>query len=233
MWQVKSQSVMAGSFMAFILVTFFAVAGAFGQPETVMRFEIPYGFNVGSKALPAGTYTFKSEESMLRVQSATAAAMALTNIVARLNRPEELIRDGYLIFDKSDSGLTLSEVWIPGKEGVYLRAVAKGHTRFVLAGTAMNPDRSYPGKAAYNLTCAKCHGEKGEGIQAAEKFFNVSIPKLNSANVQAKTDAELKELITQGSQAMPPVEVDEAGFRHRLPQQDVDAVIAYVRTLKQ
>jgi hypothetical protein len=32
---------------------------------------------------------------------------------------------------------------------------------------------------------------------------------------------------------MPPVEIDESGFRHRLPPQDVDAVIAYVRTLKQ
>jgi hypothetical protein len=50
--------------------------------------------------------------------------------------------------------------------------------------------------------------------------------------VQGKSDAELKELITKGSGAMPPVEIDESGFRHRLPAQDVDAVIAYVRTLK-
>jgi cytochrome c5 len=233
MQQVKSQSVVARSFMAFILVTFFAAAAAFGQPESAMRFQIPYGFNVGSKAMPAGTYIFKLEESMLKVQSGTATAMAVTNIITRLNGPAELIRDGCLVFEKSDAGLTLSEVWIPGKEGVFVHAVAKGHSRVVLAGTTLNPDRSYPGKAAYNLTCAKCHGDRGEGVPAAEKFFKISIPRLNSADVQGKTDAELKDLITQGSQAMPPVEVDEEGFRHRLPQQDVDAVIAYVRTLKQ
>jgi cytochrome c5 len=233
MQQVKSQSIVARIFMAFILVAFFAVAGAFGQPDSGMRFEIPYGFNVGSKAMPAGTYTFRLDESMLKVQSGTASAMALSNVIARLNGPAELIRDGCLVFDKSDAGLTLSEVWIPGKDGLLVHAVAKGHNRVVLAGTTINPDRSYPGKAAYNLTCAKCHGEKGEGVPAAEKFFKVSIPRLNSADVQGKTDAELKDLIAQGSQAMPPVEVDEAGFRHRLPQQDVDAVIAYVRTLKQ
>jgi hypothetical protein len=43
----------------------------------------------------------------------------------------------------------------------------------------------------------------------------------------------LREQISQGSRLMPPVEIDESGFRHRLPPQDVDAVIAYVRTLKQ
>jgi cytochrome c5 len=219
--------------MAFILVTFFAAAGAFGQPEPAMRLQVPYGFSVGSKAMPAGTYIFRMEDSMLKVQSETATAIALTRIIARLNGPEELIRDGSLVFDKSDAGLILSEVWIPGKDGLYLHAVAKGHGRFVLTGTTLNPDRSYPGKAAYKLTCAKCHGDKGEGVPAAEKFFKISIPRLNSADVQGKTDAELKELIAQGSQAMPPVEVDEEGFRHRLPQQDVDAVIAYVRTLKQ
>jgi mono/diheme cytochrome c family protein len=198
-----------------------------------MRFEIPYGFSVGSMAMPAGAYTFKLEESILKVQSGTTTALALANIIARLNGPAELVRDGCLVFDKSDAGLVLSEVWIPGKEGVFVHTVAKGHSRFVLAGTTMSEDRPYSGRAAYNLTCAKCHGERGEGVPAAEKFFKVSIPKLNSADVQGKTDAELKDLIAHGSQAMPPVEVDEAGFRHRLPQQDVDAVIAYVRTLKQ
>jgi hypothetical protein len=51
--------------------------------------------------------------------------------------------------------------------------------------------------------------------------------------VQSKSDAELKEIINKGGSAMPPVEIDESGFRHRLPPQDVDAVIAFVRTLKQ
>lgn len=233
MQQVISKVVVARSFMAFILVTFFAAAVAFGQSESAaMRFKIPYGFSVGPKAMPEGTYIFKLKERTLTVQSADGSATAMANVIAPLNGPGELIRDGSLVFDKSDAGLILSEVWMPGINGVYVHAIAKGHDRAILTGTTLSPDRSYPGKAVYNLTCAKCHGAKGEGVPAAEKFFNMSIPRLNSADVQSKTDAELKELITHGSDMMPPVEVDEAGFRHRLPQQDVDAVIAYVRKLK-
>jgi mono/diheme cytochrome c family protein len=94
-----------------------------------------------------------------------------------------------------------------------------------------NPNVS--GRVAYDRTCSRCHGPAGRGDERADKFFNVTIPRLSSAEVQSKSDAELREIITKGSRVMPPVEVDESGFRHRLPPVDVDAVIAYVRTLKQ
>lgn len=96
----------------------------------------------------------------------------------------------------------------------------------------LNQTGTTSGKAAYNLTCGRCHGTDGQGDERADKFFQTTIPRLSSADVQGKSDAEFRELITQGSRVMPPVEIDEAGFRHRLPPQDVDAVIAYVRTLK-
>ena len=60
-------------------------------------------------------------------------------------------------------------------------------------------------------------GRKGD--KNADKFFNVTIPRLNSAEVQSKSDAELKEIIIKGTRAMDPVEIDESGFRHRLPPQ--------------
>jgi hypothetical protein len=50
--------------------------------------------------------------------------------------------------------------------------------------------------------------------------------------VQGKSDADLKEVITKGSRKMDPVEIDESGFRHRLPPQSGDAVVAYLRTFK-
>lgn len=82
------------------------------------------------------------------------------------------------------------------------------------------------------MTCANCHGQDGKGNEGARKFFSSAIPALDSPEVQAKSDAELKALINQGDQKMPPVEIDEAGYRHRLPPQDVEAVIAYLRTLR-
>jgi mono/diheme cytochrome c family protein len=113
-----------------------------------------------------------------------------------------------------------------------VHAISKGGDRVVISGATLDANHTYSGKAAYSLTCARCHGDNGKGNPEADKFFGLTIPRLNTPQVQSKTDAELKQLITEGSSVMPPVEIDESGFRHRLPPQDVDAVIAYVRTLK-
>ena len=230
--RMRTRRAMARRFMAFILVTFFAVGLAFGQTGQVMRFEIPYEFTVGSKALPAGTYTFSVEKFGLRVQSAASGSF-IPPIITRLSGPAEFLRDGSLVFDRTDGGRILSEVWMPGTEGLLLHKSPKNHSRDVLVVSDLNQTGTVSGRVAYNLTCGRCHGPDGKGDERADKFFNILIPRLSSAKVQAKSDAELRELINQGSRTMPPVEIDESGFRHRLPPQDVDAVIAYVRTLKQ
>jgi mono/diheme cytochrome c family protein len=232
MQHMKTQGAMARRLMAFILVTFFAVGLAFGQTEQRMRTDIPYEFTVGSKVLPAGTYTFSVNNFGLRVESATGGAY-LAIIKARLGGPTELFRDGSLVFDKTGGGHILSEVWIPGTDGILLHSNPKNYSREVLLASNLSQTRSVSGKAAYNLTCGRCHGPDGKGNESADKFFNITIPRLSSAEVQGKSDAQLREIITQGTHVMPPVEIDESGFRHRLPPQDVDAVIAYVRTLKQ
>jgi mono/diheme cytochrome c family protein len=232
MQPMKSRGMKAARFMAFILFMFVAAGLAFGQVQS-MRFEVPYKFAVGLKALPAGTYTFSVDQiGLLSLKSATGGPFRALAI-ARLSGPAELFRDGSLIFDKTTSGdRILSEVWIPGTDGLLLHKIPKDHGRDVLLGSELSQTRAVSGKTAYNLTCAKCHGADGKGDKAADKFFDIAIPRLSSAQVQGKSDAELRELIAKGSEKMPPVEVDESGFRHRLPQQDVDAVIAYVRTLK-
>jgi cytochrome c5 len=217
--------------MAFLLVTFLAVGLAFGQVGQRTRFEIPYEFTVGSKVLPPGTYTFSVDNFGLRMESATGGAYRAI-IKARLGGPTELFRDGSLVFDTTGGGHILSEVWMPGTDGILLQSNPKPHNRMILLASYLNPTGNVSGKAAYNLTCGRCHGPDGKGDGGADKFFNITIPRLSSAAVQGKSDAELKEIITQGTHVMPPVEIDESGFRHRLPPQDVDAVIAYVRTLK-
>jgi mono/diheme cytochrome c family protein len=154
------------------------------------------------------------------------------SILTWINGPNELFAGGSLIFDKTEKGLTLSEVWLSEMDGALLKPIAKGDNRIVVAAYVLDANRNYSGKAAYNLTCAKCHGDNGKGNPDADKFFGLTIPRLNSSAVQSMSDAELRQQINQGSSAMPPVEIDESGFRHRLPPQDVDAVIAYMRSLK-
>jgi mono/diheme cytochrome c family protein len=220
--------------MAFILVTFFATALALGQVRASVRFDIPHAFTLGSKVLPAGTYTFSisPDLSSLTVESATRTE-ARVSIITRINGPNELFRGGSLVFERKDGGLILSEVWLSGNDGALVHPISKGGDRIVISGTSLDANRNYSGKAAFDLTCARCHGDNGRGNPEADKFFGLTIPRLNSAAVQSMSDAQLRLQITQGGSAMPPVEIDESGFRHRLPPQDVDAVIAYVRTLKQ
>jgi hypothetical protein len=233
MQQMKTRGAMARWLIVFILVTFFAVVPTFGQTGQAVRAEIPFEFTVNSKELPAGTYTFSVDEKFgrLTVQSATSEVLH-AQILTRLSGPAEFLRNGALVFDKTGGGHILSEVWIPGTDGILLRSYPKNYSRETVLLSFLSETRNISGRATYDLTCGRCHGPDGKGDERADKFFNITIPRLSSAEVQGKSDAELREIITQGTRVMPPVEIDESGFRHRLPPQDVDAVIAYVRTLK-
>jgi len=231
MRQVKARGVMVARMITFILVTCFAVSAAFGQMQN-MRIGVPYAFTVGSnsKVLPAGTYTFSVDRDILKVESVSALLKAM--VIAQLSGPGDFLQAGSLVFDTTGGVHILSEVWIPGTDGQLLYADRKVNTREFLLASYLDQARTVSGKAAYNQTCGRCHGADGNGNESADKFFGIAIPRLISATVQSKSDAELRELINKGSAVMPPVEIDVSGFRHRLPPQDVDAVIAYVRTLK-
>jgi mono/diheme cytochrome c family protein len=231
MRQVASQGAITTRLVAFVIVSFFVVGATFAHAQN-LRFEIPYEFSVGSKMLSAGTYTFSVKDSWLVVQSGTSGQSRVM-IVTRLSEPAEFLRDGSLVFDHADGHRILSEVWLPGMDGLLIHRTPESHSRDVLSTSDLSQSRVVSGKTAYKLTCGGCHGQDGKGDERADKFFNTKIPRLSSAEVQGKLDAELKEIINQGTSTMPPVEVEESGFRHRLPPQDVDGVIAYVRTLKQ
>jgi hypothetical protein len=230
MQQVSTRGALARRrLIAFSLFTFFVAGPIFGQG---VRVEVPYDFTVGSKVLPMGTYVFRVTDLGLQVVSAKGVTFR-TRILTRLGGPTEFLQGGALVFDKVGSDHILSEVWMPGEDGILLHNAPKDHHHELLMFSAESPNPNLPGSAAYNQTCRRCHGPEGKGEERADKFFNTTIPRLNSAAVQQKSDAELREIITKGTSTMPPVEIDESGFRHRLPVESVDAVIAYVRTLKQ
>lgn len=80
------------------------------------------------------------------------------------------------------------------------------------------------GKAVYDKKCAMCHGAAGEGKEAMAKMLKVELHPLGSKEVQAKSDPDLKKIITEGTGKMKRVT--------DLSEADVANVIAYVRTLK-
>src|SRR5207247_10739198 len=80
------------------------------------------------------------------------------------------------------------------------------------------------GKAIYEKSCKACHGASGAANPNIAKMMKVEIPDLSSGEVQGLKDADLKQIITEGKGKMKPVKT--------VVGNDVDNVIAYVRTLK-
>lgn len=104
---------------------------------------------------------------------------------------------------------------------------------FVCALGVSSPPDEYPGRFTYNHTCKNCHGPEGKGDPIADKFYRVTIPRLNSKYVQSKSDDELRAIITKGRRKMKPVEIGTPVATHKLDANLIPDVIAYVRSLKQ
>jgi len=79
------------------------------------------------------------------------------------------------------------------------------------------------GKTVFATKCRACHGADGQGNPAIAKAMNVEFKPLSSEDVQKKSDADLKALITMGTGKMKPVAISGA---------DLDNTVAYLRTLK-
>ena len=80
------------------------------------------------------------------------------------------------------------------------------------------------GQATFDKSCKSCHGPDGTPNAAVAKMLKVDIRDLKSPEVQAKSDGDLKGVITGGQGKMKPVTAVTGA--------DADNVIAYVRTLK-
>jgi mono/diheme cytochrome c family protein len=74
----------------------------------------------------------------------------------------------------------------------------------------------------FKSKCAMCHGPDGSGkTMMGEKL---KIPDLHSADVQKKSDADLKALITKGKDKMPAYEA-------KLSKEQIDKLVGFIRDL--
>ena len=74
----------------------------------------------------------------------------------------------------------------------------------------------------FKSKCAMCHGPDGAGkTMMGEKL---KIPDLQSADVQKKTDADLKTIIAKGKDKMP-------AYDAKLSKEQIDKLVAYIRDL--
>ena len=92
------------------------------------------------------------------------------------------------------------------------------------AGTILGAGDAKAGKEVFTKKCSTCHGQQGEGKETIAKQLKVELKHLGSAEVQAKTDDQIKKIILEGDGKMKPVKEMDA--------KAIEDVTAFVRTLK-
>ena len=119
--------------MVFGLVAIYA--GPARAADTVDA-KVPFGFTAGSGSLPAGEYRLTVDwiGRDVTVQDAKSGKSVVAKFITTLAAdPHPVSPDGRLVFDKpEDAGYSLSEVWLPGLDGVLVGAAQGKHTHSVV-----------------------------------------------------------------------------------------------------
>jgi len=102
----------AGLVAAFVAVAMPARAGQ-------LSCDVPFGFYVDGKALPAGKYVVSSDDSVLLVRGAASAAVTLTNGVQSQQHSGV-----QLVFHKYGDRYVLRQAWMGDHAGRALRESA-------------------------------------------------------------------------------------------------------------
>jgi cytochrome c5 len=215
------------------IITLLAIGSAYGQGLTVLRAHVPFAFEAGGHSIPAGDYQFtlNIRRRSLEISGGKVGNVGLEFITTLGG--SSIFRDAGLVFDIYEGKHVLSELWIPGQEGVLVSSTPKQHQYARVIAVVASPGSQMMGKQIFEHTCERCHGRNGQGNPDARKFFKANIPRLDSAFVQGKSDAELRDIISNGMNKMPPVQIGEPRVQHLLDSSSVDKVIRYLRTLKQ
>ena len=85
-----------------------------------------------------------------------------------------------------------------------------------------NPPENTPA-GLFQQRCSGCHGEDGVGKTRAGKAFKAI--DFHDPAVMKMSDAELTTIINNGKNRMP-------AFDHRLGPNDIQNLVAYIRTLQ-
>src|SRR5438067_11182215 len=85
-------------------------------------------------------------------------------------------------------------------------------------------DAGADGAAIFKQNCAICHGADGKGHTPVGR--SLKLKDLASRDVQKKSNADLRKIISDGKAAMPP-------FKDKLDEPGLDAVIAFIRSLQE
>lgn len=107
--------------IAVAIVLAFGLAGA--QAQT-LKANVPFAFQIGSKVMPAGEYTFDISDmhALSARDNSKDSAMAQTYVAGYQNSDKET---GKLVFRSNGSAMCLAELWSPDQQEIRALHVAK------------------------------------------------------------------------------------------------------------
>ncbi len=89
----------------------------------------------------------------------------------------------------------------------------------------VTPDLLRRGHERFNITCAMCHGVKGDGNGVTKQFGLTTVVTLQDDRIRKMSDGEIFNTITNGKNTM-------MAYGPNIPVNDRWAIIAYLRALQ-
>ena len=92
--------------------------------------KIPYEFTAAGEVLPAGEYSFNYDggQRVMTVKNTEKGSAVMMPIVTLLSGAIHTTPDdSHIVFDKVGNKHYLSEIWIPGMDGISLRSTKEKH----------------------------------------------------------------------------------------------------------
>jgi hypothetical protein len=111
------------------------VGGASASAQSTAIVKIDFAFLAGGKSMPAGSYTIERTPVgalVLRPRQAGPNSPLLPPITRLGRHDKDDVAE--LVFDKTEAGLQLSEIWLPREDGYLLLATSKEHQHQVVNG---------------------------------------------------------------------------------------------------
>jgi mono/diheme cytochrome c family protein len=83
-------------------------------------------------------------------------------------------------------------------------------------------DQLAAARDTFGHTCARCHGDKGEGGEFDLEGKKLKAPSLRTGHALKHPEAQLAKQISEGGEGMPP-------FKKRLTPEQIDALVRFIR----
>ena len=113
----------------------------------------------------------------------------------------------------------------------HVRVLASVAVTSLLLGTPALAEVDKKLERTWKAKCSSCHGAAGKGD--TEKGQQMKIPDMTSAEFQARKDDEFRNAILNGvKKEKGGVKQEMDAFKGDLTPEQVDALIAYIRTFK-